>query len=518
MGQMMATLRPNGKQQYFNNSGVPLAGGKVYTYAAGTTTPKATYSDAGGATENANPIALNSRGEALVFWDGAYYIEVKDASNELIYSIDNYSDPASGLSAPTGATLLGTIGSLIGATARTQQDKNRDIIDVRDFGVLADGTDQTDEIAAIFTNNPDYRGVLTIPYGVKFAPATVYAALPVGYILQDDSSINTGQPPGYKNKARRTVTNDAAADDFVSEVVSSHHPAIRLNNTGTAGTDSANDLYHSLIRSAGYRWNNDPIDGMQMLTRKSPRGDLWRTSDVLNTPYDYAKNAKANWTAATVYAAGAKVNTDDGNVYQTTAGGTSGSTKPTGMGTDINDGGVLWNYLGPWSLSNTRVFWDEDGYGGINGDTSGHWGVGSATKQGISLNVIDSTGEVYVSDDHTDAKLVNHLDSLGVQVAPNAVQSLPFGGVLSGATPTLSTSFHSLGQTGATTVTNLVLPGSQTDGFVTIVFTDANSTLSHSGSFNLKSNVDVTPPSGGVMTFLKRTSISGSWFEVSRSF
>lgn len=432
--------------------------------------------------------------------------------------VDNTLLSAS-LAASSGAGLVGTKGTLVGTSSRTQIDKNNDRLDARDFGIIADGTtDQTSALTTIFTNNATFRGTFIIPYNTKFDALTVYAALPVGYILRDESSINTGQPPGYKNKAIRIVTNDLAADDFTQEVVSSHHAAMRLNNLGTAGTDSGNKHFASLIRSAGYRWNHDSIDGMQLLTSKSSRGNLWRTADILNTPYNYAVNGKSEWTAATVYAANAIVNTDDGNVYQTAAGGTSGSTKPTVTSGSVSDGGVTWTYLGPWSAGSTRFYWDEDGYGGISGSASGRWGAESATKQGCSINVIDSTGEVYVADDHTDAKLISRIDAYGVRVAPNAVQSLPYGGILSGATPSLSTSFHAVAQSGSTTITNFVLPGSQEDGYVVLIFTDALSTISHSGSFNLKGNVDATPPSGGVMTFVKRSALSSAWFEISRSF
>ena len=48
--------------QFFDANGVPLAGGKIYVYAAGTTTPAVTYTDSTGATPHANPIVLNSAG------------------------------------------------------------------------------------------------------------------------------------------------------------------------------------------------------------------------------------------------------------------------------------------------------------------------------------------------------------------------------------------------------------------------------------------------------------------------
>jgi hypothetical protein len=48
--------------QFFDNSGNVLTGGKLYTYAAGTTTPKATYTSSAGSTFHTNPIVLDAAG------------------------------------------------------------------------------------------------------------------------------------------------------------------------------------------------------------------------------------------------------------------------------------------------------------------------------------------------------------------------------------------------------------------------------------------------------------------------
>jgi len=54
----MTTLTPTPKQQFLDANGNPLSGGKVYTYAAGTTTPLVTYTDESGTTPNTNPVIL----------------------------------------------------------------------------------------------------------------------------------------------------------------------------------------------------------------------------------------------------------------------------------------------------------------------------------------------------------------------------------------------------------------------------------------------------------------------------
>jgi hypothetical protein len=81
------------KLQFFDNDGNPLVGGKLYTYAAGTTTPLATYTDSTGATPNTNPIILDSRGEANV-WLAAqsYKFVLKTSTDSTIWTVDNVSN------------------------------------------------------------------------------------------------------------------------------------------------------------------------------------------------------------------------------------------------------------------------------------------------------------------------------------------------------------------------------------------------------------------------------------------
>lgn len=95
----MAVLTPTPKTQFLTASGAPLVGGKVYTYTAGTTTPQATYTDSTGATPNANPTILDSRGEANI-WLGAstYKIKLTDANDVEIWTVDNVSAPTAALS------------------------------------------------------------------------------------------------------------------------------------------------------------------------------------------------------------------------------------------------------------------------------------------------------------------------------------------------------------------------------------------------------------------------------------
>jgi hypothetical protein len=83
------------KVQYFDSNGDVLSGGKVYSYEVGTTTNKATYptiADAkAGTNANANPVVLDSRGEADIVLAGSTKLKLTDgaASETTIWTLDN---------------------------------------------------------------------------------------------------------------------------------------------------------------------------------------------------------------------------------------------------------------------------------------------------------------------------------------------------------------------------------------------------------------------------------------------
>lgn len=96
----MASLTPTPKQQFFDANGDPLVAGKVYTYAGGTTTPIATYTDQAGGTANANPIILDSRGMANIWLQPtvAYKFVITDSNDVTQYTTDNIVVPLDTLS------------------------------------------------------------------------------------------------------------------------------------------------------------------------------------------------------------------------------------------------------------------------------------------------------------------------------------------------------------------------------------------------------------------------------------
>jgi hypothetical protein len=81
--------------QFFTNSGVVLTGGKLYTYAAGTTTPQTAYTSSNGVTAHANPIILDSAGRVpggeIWLLAPPYKFVLNTSADVLIATYDNIS-------------------------------------------------------------------------------------------------------------------------------------------------------------------------------------------------------------------------------------------------------------------------------------------------------------------------------------------------------------------------------------------------------------------------------------------
>ena len=215
---MSVTLSPlaGAGAQFFDNNGVPLAGGLIYTYAAGTSTPLATYTTISGNIANSNPIVLDSAGrtpqEIWLTVGYGYKFILKDSSFAQIGSYDNipnnspspFANDASsvayeqGYQVTAGAFVVGksylitsvgntnfvsigaatnTVGVYFTATgagsgtgtaqlSRTVQAKFQDSISVKDFGAVGDGTtDDTNAILAAIAGMPSNGSNLLFPQG-----------------------------------------------------------------------------------------------------------------------------------------------------------------------------------------------------------------------------------------------------------------------------------------------------------------------------------------------------------------
>jgi len=91
----MAVLGPFPKFKATDANGVPLSGALLFTYTAGTTAKKDSYTNAGGGTTNANPVVLDSSGEANVWLSGSYKLVLapstdSDPPTSPYWTVDDY--------------------------------------------------------------------------------------------------------------------------------------------------------------------------------------------------------------------------------------------------------------------------------------------------------------------------------------------------------------------------------------------------------------------------------------------
>jgi len=149
-------LSPVGNgQQFFDNNGVPLNGGFIYTYQAGSSTLLTTYTTNNGTIANPNPIVLDSSGrppnEIWMQTGYSYKFIIQTSSGTTLQTLDNLypilqNAPSVSASIPSGLIAIwsGSLGSIPSGW------------------VLCDGTNST----------PDLRNSFILGAGNSYAVGT----------------------------------------------------------------------------------------------------------------------------------------------------------------------------------------------------------------------------------------------------------------------------------------------------------------------------------------------------------
>ena len=227
-------LSPVGNgQQFFNNNGIPNAGGLIYTYQAGSSTLLSTYTTVNGNIANTNPIVLDAYGrtpsEIWMQTGFSYKLVIQTASAVTLQTLDNLYpilQSASTTTSPftTGMIIIwsGSIGSIptgwliCDGTNSTPDLRNRFIIGAGStYPVNATGG-SADAIVVSHThavniqtgdNNQNHVHAMTKYVGVNAAAGTAY--------IGDDSgsgpagTIYTGENNANHNHAVSGSTNSA---------------------------------------------------------------------------------------------------------------------------------------------------------------------------------------------------------------------------------------------------------------------------------------------------------------------
>lgn len=160
------TLAPYDARQYFSDNGDPLAGGKVYTYASGTSTPATTYSDSTG-TPNTNPVILSSAGRARIYLDAlSYKFVVTDANDVAVgLTMDPVTSTALGGSAGAGVGQVFDLGGDADAPITATSYVSGATFDKIHAGTVPWPVDSANVVGAVAlqaTGKQDTSGTLTV--------------------------------------------------------------------------------------------------------------------------------------------------------------------------------------------------------------------------------------------------------------------------------------------------------------------------------------------------------------------
>jgi Pectate lyase superfamily protein len=218
---MAVNLSPVGGAavQFFNNDGVPLSGGLLYSYQAGTTTPQTTYTTAAGTIAHSNPIVLDSSGrvpggEIWLSVNQSYKFVLKDSSSNLLGTYDNITG-INGTGITSNASTVEYDPPFTGSVATTVAAKLGQYLSVCDFGAV--GNDIHNDTTAI------------------------QAAL--------DYCFNTGGGVVYVPPGNWKTTSPLIVRSNTSLIGSG--PGTVIHGTGGSGSPSANVVHLGY----GYEWN-----------------------------------------------------------------------------------------------------------------------------------------------------------------------------------------------------------------------------------------------------------------------
>jgi hypothetical protein len=211
--------------QFFDNNGVILSGGKIYTYAAGTTTPQATYTSAAGTVPHANPIILDSAGRVpggeIWLTDGLVYkFVIETATGSLLGTYDNITGVNSNFVNYTiqEEVITATAGQTVFNLSTINYTPGTNSLSVYIDGVnqyVGDSYIETDSDTVTFTSGVHVGGEVKFTTAISVSTGAIDASV-VGYTPPFTGSVATN----VEDKLAQTISvmdfgavGDGVADD-----------------------------------------------------------------------------------------------------------------------------------------------------------------------------------------------------------------------------------------------------------------------------------------------------------------
>lgn len=223
-------LSPVGNgQQFFDNNGVPLNGGLIYQYQAGSSTLLTTYTTVNGTVANANPIVLDSSGrppnEIWMQTGYSYKLIIQTSSGTTLQTLDNLYPILQNAPAVSGTIPSGLIAIWSGSLGS-----------VPSGWVLCDGTNST----------PDLRNSFILGAGNSYAVGATGGSTDA-IVVSHTHSIN--DPGHFHNYSAPTTPGGGGGGGLGSQTsanTDTKTTGISINTAGTSGSGANMPPYYAL--------------------------------------------------------------------------------------------------------------------------------------------------------------------------------------------------------------------------------------------------------------------------------
>jgi hypothetical protein len=246
----------------FDNAGLPLGGGLLYTYQAGSTIPLATYADLAGTVLNSNPVVLDSTGQSTVRYQPgvAYKLVLTDSTGATqLASRDNYYPPISDQASLGAALYPQTTAEL--AAGITPTNYVFKMFDIRRYGADPTGTNNSDTaLASAISVCGTTGGTITLPAGLYTFSNQIALNAKTSIILQGDAAATGGGQPAtrvaYQGTLSPWINMDSSVGCQLRGLQIMHTNAsftgtyIRSNNDGTHGDPAFIGLFDCTVGSS----------------------------------------------------------------------------------------------------------------------------------------------------------------------------------------------------------------------------------------------------------------------------
>jgi len=229
---MSVNLSPIGNAiSFLGTTGLPLSGGKLYTYQAGSSTPLATYTDNNGTVANSNPIIFGSDGkipsELWLTYGYNYKFVIKDYNDVLIATYDNLYGILGTVPVAPSSFTTGMIMLWSGATGSIPSGWN-----------LCDGTN----------GSPDLRDKFIVGAGGSYSVAQTGGTADAIVVSHTHTATSTVTDPGHNHTYNQPGSiavaggnNGVASLSFSTPNTSTATTGITVaTSNATAGTSGTN--------------------------------------------------------------------------------------------------------------------------------------------------------------------------------------------------------------------------------------------------------------------------------------